>query len=286
MKSLVEVLPAVYTEVDADGTQAALVTAYDGVHEVLLEDIAQLGHVAIAQKTLDVFLPNVADRYGNPFKFLSTGRMKGRVENLASIYRRRGTKVGIIATCYYLCGIIPQIVEDFEWGWTLGVSKLEMDTRLVASKSSSFWVKIPNSVPDNVRKEMETIINFMKPARVQWRYVLTEGVLPLGAVESAVVDGDNLVVSGWAADVLEGAPVAWVDIQVDDISITHADLDPDAIRGDIQAFMEGQGTDKDCTKSQWSVKLNLADLELGQHIIKAVAHKHDGHMAVIGQINV
>lgn len=283
MKQLTEMLPLLYSEADQkDGSLAAFGSVYDDMHAELLTHVLELGQVALPQTTPEAFLADVANRYGNPFKFLSVKRMRGKVENLSAIYRRRGTKSGIVSACYYLCGIIPKITEDFEWGWVLGTSELGIDTRLVDANNPSFWVTIPASVPQDIRDEMAAIVDFMKPSRIKWRFVLEEGMLPIGDLEFAGVVGDNLSVRGWAADVMEGAPVMWVDILLDGISIGHADADEVTVRADVQAIMDALGTDKDCTKSGWTFLVPLADLQQGPHTVKAIAHKNDGQMAEIG----
>jgi phage tail-like protein len=176
MKSVMDILPALYAESDAsDGSLAAFVTAMDESRRTLITSIVQLGGLALAPTTQDSFLVEVATRYGNPFKFLSAERLKqdSVLENLVSVYSKRGSRVGIVATIYYLCGVSATLVEYFEYGWILGTSKLGVDTCLADSASPAFWVRIPSSTTTAVKDEIATIVNFMKPASSQWRFILT-----------------------------------------------------------------------------------------------------------------
>lgn len=288
MESLANIVPMVYTEAD-DGSFAAFVVAFDAVQAELMASVTELSSVALAQFTPDAFINQVGSAHANPFPFLTDSRLKGKAENLSAIYQKRGTKQGIISACYYLCGVKPVIVSDIEWGWVLGNANrgiLGVSTRLANGSAPLFWVKIAHSVSQAKQDEMSIIVDFMKPANFQWHFVYVDGVVPMGALESAIIGNDQLTLQGWAASLLEGAPVAWVDIQLDGESLGYADLDVITARNDVQIIMAAAGSTKDCTKSQFTFAVSLDNIQPGAHSVTAVATQLDGQTAIVGTQNI
>lgn len=127
MDTLYEVIPGIYAAIDqTDGSFQAFVTSYDGVHAELQSDIQTLQTCATANACPDDFVPFVANKYGNPFTFMTIPRWQrgDKLSQLTSIYANRGSKSGLIDAIQYLCGVKPVIQLDIEYAWTLGVSTL------------------------------------------------------------------------------------------------------------------------------------------------------------------
>lgn len=129
MKSLGVYIPSVYLESDADGSTAAFITAFDTVHEELIAAIELIPTVNQPRNAPLGFLEMVAAHHGNPFPFMTAERWQeaNKSENLSFIYTIRGAKASIENVIRYLCGIEVVLLQDFEYCWELGISRLGLN---------------------------------------------------------------------------------------------------------------------------------------------------------------
>lgn len=109
---------------------------------------------------------------------------------------------------------------------------------------------------------------------------------PWGDVEVAAdaSDGDSILlqsgtlrVSGWAVDPEIGAPVARVDVLIDNTIVGQATLNEP--RPDVVAAF-GRS---DFLNSGWSFQMNIGTLPLGAHTVKALAHDMVGAAVTLRQ---
>lgn len=125
MKSLAELMPAVYTEADqTDGSLAVFVDAFDAVVDEVESSIQDLKEITDPRQT--DFIQDNATKYGNPFPFMTDERWKNEntIEMLTTIYGTRGTQVGMANACLSLCKVQVVITQDLLYAWVLGQSQL------------------------------------------------------------------------------------------------------------------------------------------------------------------
>lgn len=125
MKSLAELMPAVYTEADqTDGSLGVFVDAFDQVISEVEDGIQELKEITIPQET--DFIQDNATRYGNPFPFMTDVRWQNQnaTELLTTIYGMRGTQAGMAQAALVLSKIPILITQDLQYAWILGLSQL------------------------------------------------------------------------------------------------------------------------------------------------------------------
>lgn len=94
-----------------------------------------------------------------------------------------------------------------------------------------------------------------------------------GWIEGVVgepVAGSKLVVGGWAADRVAGAPVAKVEVLLDGKPVATANLG--VARADVAKTIGRDGY----AKSGWNAVLDLTGVSPGKHELTAVAYGKDG----------
>jgi hypothetical protein len=103
--------------------------------------------------------------------------------------------------------------------------------------------------------------------------------VPFGSLEQAmnartrsttVTQSDDLLVSGWAADVEDGAPVSQAQILIDGTAVGNATLG--LSRTDVKSY----------PNSGWSFTYAAAGLSLGTHTVSAVATDSLSQSSVVG----
>lgn len=122
MESLAELIPAIYSQSDTDGSLAKFVSVYDQTHAEQIEVMETLQTVRIPSLAPLAFIPDIADALGSPFPFMTADRWKrgNKLDALPFIYSLRGSQQGIQDTILYLTGI-PAVVEvDVQYSWILG----------------------------------------------------------------------------------------------------------------------------------------------------------------------
>lgn len=97
-----------------------------------------------------------------------------------------------------------------------------------------------------------------------------------GLSSSSVVQGTGVVISGWATDYEQGAPVSRVAIFVDNGYVGDASLS--GYRPDVQAanISWGGWSPLDVTYSGWSYSINTSALSPGSHSAKAIPYDNQG----------
>ncbi|HEY6448836.1 MAG TPA: hypothetical protein VIY53_20440 [Acidobacteriaceae bacterium] len=108
---------------------------------------------------------------------------------------------------------------------------------------------------------------------------------PFGAMNPAidattrsttVAQNDNLLVSGWAADPRDGAPVSSVSIQIDGATVGTATL------GIAEPAVAANHNDSRYLDSGWTFTYAVASLSAGTHTVSAVAADSLGQSTTLG----
>ena len=162
-QSLINLLPPIYKQVDADNSLAYLIQGLDQVWGDMIDNESLfVANVALAKTTL--LIDDWLDSMGNPFKFLSDTASKQRLaQNLLYIYKRRGRRQAVIDVVRFLLGINITITMDYEASWVLGVSKLGADTVLFSAENRWFLINYPAGITADQLQNIKYIVNFMKP---------------------------------------------------------------------------------------------------------------------------
>jgi phage tail-like protein len=126
MQSLAEIVPAIYSTADTDGSFGVFVSVYDVNHAATIAILETLATVRIPDLAPVTFLPYIADSLGNPFPFMTGYRwQKGnKLDALNHIYSLRGSQNGIQDVVRFLCGVEIIVETDSEFDWILGTSLL------------------------------------------------------------------------------------------------------------------------------------------------------------------
>jgi phage tail-like protein len=118
-----------------------------------------------SENFVDVMLQDL----GNPFTFELTLNEKRRLGRLLiSIYKLKGTKIGIINTIRLFLGIDIEINSiNVDEGWILGISELGIDTLLGSEDRRllySFEIVVPRILTESEMEKLLEIVDIMKPA--------------------------------------------------------------------------------------------------------------------------
>lgn len=147
------------------------IEAFVTFHEdTVTPEIVQLSRMVSIDHTREI--DNLLANLGNPFPIANfTEEEKRRLAHaLFSIYKQKGTAVGIEQAILYFTGV-PCVVVDFaddsDNGWILGISQLGFDTFLNASPDSidlfTFLIEFSPCLTDEQKELVEIIVAFMKP---------------------------------------------------------------------------------------------------------------------------
>lgn len=122
MESLAELIPAIYSQSDTDGSLAKFVSVYDQTHAEQIEVMETLQTVRIPSLAPLSFIPDIADALGSPFPFMTADRWKrgNKLDALPFIYSLRGSQQGIQATILFLTGVPASVEADVQYSWILG----------------------------------------------------------------------------------------------------------------------------------------------------------------------
>lgn len=164
-------LPFVYREIDeTDGSFQNWVWVFNQIWAQLLYESTSIpSHVIFSDTTR--LIKEVCDARGNPFQFLNDTQLRRAADNLIHIYKRRGDQDGIVHVVWFLLGVRIQIAQDFEFCWRVGISKLGVDTILSSHEAPRFNVTIPSNLSAELQSQVKSIVRFMKPAHLYYRFV-------------------------------------------------------------------------------------------------------------------
>lgn len=169
--TLWNMLPPLQKQQDADnGSYELFVGCFQEVTDLLLcliDRFAEFFDPDYAPETaVDAMLADL----GNPFRFSLTLADKRRLLRiLLTIYRQKGTAVGVINAVRFFLGVEVEVepLNDPADYWVLGEDELGEDTYLGPSEQAllySFRIIAPYALTDEQRQQMTEIAEYMKPA--------------------------------------------------------------------------------------------------------------------------
>lgn len=168
-------MPLVYREIDeTDGSFQVFVWAFNQMWAELIYEAEAMPSNLVFSESTD-FIADLANHHGNPFQFLTEAQLRRAVDNLSHIYARRGEEEGTKHVVWYLTGVQIDIIQDYEYSWKLGTSQLGFDTILCSRNAPMFRVILPWGLDDETIDNVKSIIQFMRPANLYYRFVIDSG---------------------------------------------------------------------------------------------------------------
>ena len=167
--NLIEFIPQMNREEDVTQELAQFVACLQEVTDLLLFDIDRFTDILDHNIAPEPFLTAILCDLGNPFAFEDLSEIDKRrlVDVLVSIYKQKGTAVGVINAIRFFLGIEVTIDAFNATGWILGEDELGETTILAPGLSSekySFTIISPVALTAEQRTRIKFIVDFMKPA--------------------------------------------------------------------------------------------------------------------------
>jgi len=138
------------------------------VVDTLIADVDRWTEILDVDVAADAYLDQMLIGLGNPFAFdLDTIDKRRLIRVLVTMYQQKGSKIGIINAIRFFVGVEVTITAYNEEGWILGESELGWDTYLAPSTSFalySFEVNSPVALTDVQRAQIDSIVDYLKPA--------------------------------------------------------------------------------------------------------------------------
>jgi len=164
---LFDFLPNISREVDeADGSFQSFVWGFNQIWADLLTTVEAMPSNLLDPKTTPL-IQDLATHRGNPFQCFNDTQLRKIADNLAYIYKRRGDTTGLVNVIRFILGLEATIEMDYSFCWQLGQtgrSELQSQSILSSRNSPFFKISVPgDTLPDEVKTQIVTLIQFMKP---------------------------------------------------------------------------------------------------------------------------
>jgi phage tail-like protein len=158
---------------DVTGDLARFVACLQEVLDLLLAEIDRFPDIFDLERAPPPFLDLILRDLGNPFPFDLDELGKRRLAAvLVEMYRQKGTAVGIRNAVRFFLGIdIAAITALAATALVLGESELGVDWDLGPSKRFAryaFDVKVARLLSDTERRQLRTIVEYLKPAHTHF----------------------------------------------------------------------------------------------------------------------
>lgn len=169
-------LPKLNRDEDSTRDLYKLIAVMQEVVDTLLADVDRWTEILDVDVAADRYLDQMLLTLGNPFDFvLSTIDKRRLIRVLVSMYRQKGTALGIINAIRFFVGVEVTITAYNDEGWILGDSELGIDTILAPSTSFALYafdVNSPVILTDEQRAQIRAIVVYLKPAHTHLIHIL------------------------------------------------------------------------------------------------------------------
>lgn len=155
---------------DGNGTYELTIACFQEVTDLLLCLIDRFAEFFDPDYAPEVAVDAMLADLGNPFAFsLALADKRRLLRSLMTLYRQKGTAVGIVNAVRFFLGIEVEIepLNDPADYWKLGEDELGEDTYLGPSEQYllySFRIIAPYALSETQRKQITDIAEYMKPA--------------------------------------------------------------------------------------------------------------------------
>lgn len=200
-----EYLPEIYQQEDKD----SFLERYLGIFQTIYEDFNE--EIYEVQKKLDIetaqgdYLMWLAGWMGIEDSYIwSEKQLRQLLYKGVSLYKRRGTRQGIIDFVTLYTGESPFIVENHQLQYfKKDGRRFEQMKRLYGSDAYSFTVLVREEVIASLKKQktLIKIIEDIKPAQMEWRLVILKPYLFTGRYSYT---GINSILGKYASMALDG----------------------------------------------------------------------------------
>ena len=158
------------------GDLQRFISAYQDVVDILLWDIDAEQFYHDIDKAPEWAVDAMLAELGNPFRLqLTLDRKRKLLAVLVEIYREKGTDEGIVDVARFFLGInITSVTEINIDTWVLGESELGVDTDLGPSGEAelyTFWLNVDRVLTDQERRDLEALVDYMKPAHTHYHII-------------------------------------------------------------------------------------------------------------------
>jgi phage tail-like protein len=158
------------------GDLRRLISVEQDIVDVLLWDIDAEQWYRDIDKAPEWAVDAMLIEMGNPFSLdLTLERKRKLLSVLPEIYQEKGTDEGIVDVARFFLGItITSVTEINIDTWVLGESELGVDTDLGPSGEAelyTFWLNVDRVLTDQERRDLATLVDYMKPAHTHYRII-------------------------------------------------------------------------------------------------------------------
>lgn len=204
-QSWIEYLPEVYQKEDKDSFLERYLGIFQTIYEDFNEEIWQVPQkldMELVQGEYLIWLAEWLD-IGESYIW-SEEQLRRLLKHGVSLYKRRGTRQGIIDFVTLYTGEPPFIVENHQFKYLKkGRAYLEKMQRLYGSDPYSFTILVREEVLDSLwqQKTLIKIVEDIKPVQMDWQLVI---IKPYIFVDQYSYIGINSVLGKYSVMVLDG----------------------------------------------------------------------------------
>ena len=180
----VSYLPEIYERYDEGMFLERYLGIFQSIHEDMNEQIAEMVDVFDRESTARQYLDWLADWIGIPESYMWTSeQLKSLVKNGISLFKKRGTRQGIIELIKLCTGEEPYLVEHHQIAeFKKNREQTELMRKLYGNRPDFFTMILKEELVDTPWKK-ETVIKLVdsfKPAHMDWQLIVIKPYLFVG----------------------------------------------------------------------------------------------------------
>lgn len=177
-----EMLPKHNRREDDTGDLWRFISCLQEVTDLLLSEIDRFTDIFDIERAPENFLDLILLDLGNPFIFELDALQKARLAStLVELYKQKGTEKGIVNAIRFFLGIEVEVLPLTADLLGLGEAKIGVNWILGPSDRAalySFDVRVIRELTVTERRQIRTIVDYMKPAHTHFISLLEPGLPP------------------------------------------------------------------------------------------------------------
>lgn len=204
-QSWMEYLPEVYQKEDKDSFLERYLGIFQTIYEDFNEEIRNFPQKLDMELASGEYLTWLAEWLDIEENYIwSEEQLRRLLKNGVSLYKRRGTRQGIIDFVSLYTGEVPFIVENYQLGYfKKNGAYLERMQKLYGSNPYSFTVLVREKVITSLwqQKTLMKIVEDIKPVQMDWQLVI---IKPYIFMDQYSYLGINSVLGQYSVMALDG----------------------------------------------------------------------------------
>ena len=204
-QSWISYLPEIYERYDEDGFMDRYLGVFQSIYEDLYDEIAGMPRVFDRESTNREYLDWLAEWIGMRDSFAwPDDKLKSLIKEGLSLFKRRGTRQGIIDLLTLCTGEKPYIVEHHQiTEFRKNREQTELMRKLYGNRPDFFTVLMKEELIDTPwKKETVTrLVDYFKPAHMDWQLIV---IKPYTFVGEYTYLGVNTVLGSYGGLKLDG----------------------------------------------------------------------------------